>query len=308
MTKQPTHETSAFELIAAPHTPFAANGDLSLVPIARQADHLRQTGVTGVLIAGSTGEGPSLTMDERRRLTDQWVEVGRGLRVIIHVGSACVRDAAALAKHAAAAGAGAICAAPPSWFPIDDQDVLVDTCAEIAQGASGLPFFYYHIPALSGVELTMAPFLERVRAKVPSFAGIKYTHLDVVDFGECVRDHGDAIKMWWGCDEALLIGLGAGAHGAVGSSYNFAAPIYLKLVAAYRSGELELADTLQKQSVVLIDQLAARGYPSASKLMMRLLGIDCGPTRLPQATMAASAELRLRADLERIGFFDWIAG
>ena len=60
--------------------------------------------------------------------------------------------------------------------------------------------------------------------------------------------------------------------------------------------------------MVLIDQLAARGYASASKMVMRLLGIDCGPTRLPQPTLPASVELRLRADLERIGFFEWLAG
>ena len=164
-----------FELIAAPHTPFSANGDLALDVVALQATQLRADGVHGVLIAGSTGEGSSLSGDERRALAARWTKVRDGLQVWIHVGHNSPREAASLAQHAADIGAHGICAAPPSWFPMGSVDRLVDTCAEIAAGAPDLPFLYYHIPVLSHVQVPMVKFAESARARIPNFAGIKYT-------------------------------------------------------------------------------------------------------------------------------------
>jgi N-acetylneuraminate lyase len=295
-----------FELIAATHTPLDESGELSLGAVSRQAAHLRAVGVDGVLVAGSTGEGPSLTGTERRRLAERWVEVGEGLRVIVHVGHLSPLEGRALAEHAAGAGAQAICAAPPSWFPIESVEILAETCAVIAGGAPGLPFVYYHIPALSGVHLPMARLLEVVRERVPNFAGVKYTHLDPNDFRTCVRQHGGDIRLLWGCDEALLTGLELGAHGAVGSTYNFAAPLYRRLVVAHEGGDAERARALQSRAALLVETLGRHGYPAAAKALMKLLGVDCGPVRPPLVGLAPGAEIAIRRDLERIGFFDWI--
>ena len=295
-----------FELIAAPHTPLDESGELNLEAVARQADHLRAVGVDGVFVAGSTGEGPSLTGSERRRLTERWVEVAGRLEVIVHVGHQSLPEARALAQHAAESGARAIGAAPPSWFPIRSAEALAETCATIASGAPDLPFLYYHIPALSGVHAPMARLLDLAREQIPSFAGVKYTHLDPLDFQACVREHGDAMRLLWGCDELLLTGLGLGAHGAVGSSYNFAAPLYRRLIAAHERGDLDRARALQSQAALLIETLARHGYPAAAKATMKLLGVDCGPVRPPLPRLDPTAETTLREDVERIGFFDWI--
>jgi N-acetylneuraminate lyase len=234
------------------------------------------------------------------------VEVGGSLRVIVHVGHQSPPEARALARHAAESGARAVCAAPPNWFPIHSAETLAETCATIASGAPELPFFYYHIPLLSGVHVPMVRLLDIARDRIPSFSGVKYTHLDPLDFQACVREHGDEVQLLWGCDEALVTGLGLGAHGAVGSSYNFAAPLYRRLIAAHDRGDAEGARRLQSQAALLVETLSRHGYAAAAKTVMKFLGVDCGPVRPPLPRLDSAAETALRADLERIGFFDWI--
>ena len=298
--------TTPFEFTAAPHTPFDGAGELALDAVAQQAEHLRSVGVAGVLVAGSTGEGHSLTTAERRLLAERWVEVGGTLQVMIQVGHTSVPEAAALARHAADIGADAICAAPPNWFKITTAEQLAETCAAIASAAPKLPFFYYHIPVLSGVEVKMAELLDVVYTSIPNFAGVKFSHDDVEDFDACIKKHGANFRLLWGTDEALVTGLKAGAHGAVGSTYNFAQPVYDELLTAFRAGDMESANAMQARSLKLVETLCIRGYGASAKALMGLLGVECGPARLPLQRLAPDAPTGLRADLEGIGFFDWI--
>ena len=112
--------------------------------------------------------------------------------------------------------------------------------------------------------------------------------------------------MPWGCDEYLLAALALGATGAVGSSYNFAAPVYHRVIAAFERGDLAAARDAQYQSVQLIALLASRGYMGAAKATMKMLGVDVGPARLPNGSLNAEQQDVLRADLEQLGFFDWV--
>lgn len=296
-----------FDFIAAAHTSFDSGGELVLSGVDKQAEHLRSVGVAGVLVAGSTGEGSSLTTLERRRLAERWVEVGGQLEVMIHVGHDSVREAAELARHAAQIGADAICAGPPNWFNLSDPRLLAETCAAIAAGGPELPFYYYHIPVLSGVQIKMRDLLDVVRGLVPNFAGIKFSHNDLEDFEDCMREHGEHMRMLWGCDEQILNGLAGGAHGAVGSTYNFAMPMFHKLMAAHAEGDLETAKAWQARVLQLVETLASRGYAPCAKLLMGMLGIECGPARLPLEQLGPDAPAALRAELEELGFFDWIA-
>ncbi len=293
---------SSFELLAAPHTPFRSDGSLALDVVARQSEHLRRSGVDGVFVAGSTGEGASLTGEERRRLVERWVEVGSGLKIWVHVGHNSVAEARGLAEHAAGLPVAGISAAPPSWFGIDTVDRLVETCAAVASAAPQLPFLYYHIPVLSHVSLPMVEFARAARQRVPTFGGIKYTHLDAVDFQACVREHGTAIRLYWGCDELLVTGLALGAHGAVGSTYNFAAPHYRRLIAAFRDGNMAIAQQLQSQAAALVERLAQHGYMAAAKAAMLRLGIDVGTTRLPLRALDSAGEASVSRMLDEFGF------
>ncbi|MEY4675159.1 MAG: hypothetical protein RL148_2943, partial [Planctomycetota bacterium] len=135
-------------ICAATHTPFRADGSLDLRAVEAQRDHLLARNVDQVFIAGSTGESHSLTVDERRSLTERWVAAARGtgLRVVVHVGSNCLTDAAALAAHAQQQGAAAVSMLAPSYFKPRTLQDLVACCEMVARAAPGLPFYHYDIP------------------------------------------------------------------------------------------------------------------------------------------------------------------
>lgn len=294
-------------LVAATHTPFTAAGDLNLAIVERQAAHLLEHGIPVAFIGGTTGESHSLTLAERSALTTRWLQVtdGTDLEVIVHVGSNCLPDACTLAAQADQLGARGIAALAPSYFKPKDVRALVDCCAELAAAAPETPFYYYDIPKLSGVELSMPEFAAQAAERVPTFAGIKWTNPDLYAW-QLVRHSGLGLDLPWGCDEFLLAALAIGATGAVGSTYNFAAPVYQRLLAAFAAGDLAAARVEQYRSAQLVKLLAGYGFMGAAKATMTLLGVDVGPARLPNAAFPLDKLPQLRAELEALGFFDWI--
>lgn len=295
-------------LIAATHTPLHADGALDLSGVERQAEHLLRHRVQGVFIAGTTGEGPSLSLEERARLAQRWLEVTRGspLKVIVHVGANCLADACLLAARAEAAGAAAIAAVPPAYFKPSTVEVLLACCAEVATAAPATPFYFYHIPSLTGVNLPLPELLEQGRDRIPNLAGIKFSEADLLTYQRCLEAGGGSFDTPFGVDEALLAALALGARGAVGSTYNFAAPLFHRLLAAFARGDLDCARLEQRRAARLVHTLARYGYLAASKAVMRLVGVDVGPPRLPLTALSPSQTDRLRRDLEQLGFFQWL--
>lgn len=293
-------------LVTATHTPFQADGSLRLDIVEAQASHLARNGVGTVFIGGSTGESASLSLQERLALAERWFEVTRGstLRIVVHVGANCLEDSRTLAAQAAHLGATAISALAPSYFKPRSVDVLVDSCAHIASAAPDTPFYYYDIPALTGVNLNAAEFLAKAASRIPNLAGLKYTNPDLMTYQYCLRSGYDVP---FGIDEHLLGALALGAKGAVGSGFNFAAPVYHRLLRAFESGHLDQARTEQFRGVQLIHCLAQRGYMASAKALMAMLGVEVGPPRLPNPQLSAAEVHALRRDLDALGFFDWIA-
>ncbi len=295
-------------LTAATHTPFHADGSLNLAVIERQAAHLLAGGVQFAFIGGTTGESASLTVEERFALALRWSEVARGtpLKVVIHVGSNCLADARTLAAQAQSVGAVAISALAPSYFKPRSLDLLIACCVDIAAAAPETPFYFYDIPALTGVSFSMAEFLAQAPARIPTLAGLKFTNPDLMAYQSCLRVDGGRWDLPFGVDEHFLGALAMGAKGAVGSGFNFAAPIYQRLLKTFAAGDLVAARVEQFRGVQLVQLLASHGYMGAAKAVMKMLGVDVGPARLPNASLTAAQQAALRTDLEKLGFFDWI--
>ena len=284
-----TRENQRFRLIAAPFTPFKESGEINVDMIPLLAGHYKRTGVSGAFVNGTTGEYASLTMDERCELTEAWMDAGRDhdLEIMVHVGDNCLANAMKLASHAYSCGADAISALAPSYFKPADIDALVDWTAAVASEASDCPFFYYHIPGLTGAHFSMSQYLERAGKRISNLQGIKYSDIQPMDTLRCMDLDSGGYEILFGCDEALLTGLTLGARGAVGSTYNFMAPLYLKLLQAFEKGDLIKARKLQTQSIRVVDQLADTQFLSGAKTLMRLYGIDCGPVRNPLSPMSS---------------------
>ena len=297
-------------LVAATHTAFHADGSLHLDIVERQAEHLLRHRVTTVFIGGTTGESHSLSLEERRQLAQRWFEVAKGtpLRVVVHVGSNCLADARLLATQAQHLGAVAISALAPSYFKPRSLTALIDCCADIAAVAPETPFYFYDIPSLTGVTFSMPEFLAQANERIPTLAGIKFTNSDLMAFQLCLRAAEGRFDVPYGTDEWLLAALALGAQGFVGSSYNFAAPIYHRLIEAFQNGDLAAARQVQFRSVQLIQLLGGYGYMGAAKAVMQMLGINVGPARLPNASLNQAQTAQLRTGLEKLGFFNWIEG
>ncbi len=295
-------------LVAATHTPFHEDGSLNPAVVEKQAAHLLANEVSAAFIGGTTGESHSMSLEERRALAQRWMEVTRGtaLKVVIHVGSNCLGDAVALARQAQELGASAISALAPSYFKPSSVDILVECCVPIAAAAPGLPFYFYDIPSLTGVNLSMPEFLQTAKARIPTLFGLKFTNPDLMAYQLCLRADDGAFDVPWGTDEALLGALSVGATGGVGSTYNFAAPVYHRLIAAFERGDLAAARVEQLHSVRIVAILARYGYMGAAKAVMKMLGVDVGPARLPNGNPTTLQISTLRAELERLGFFDWL--
>ena len=294
-------------LIDAPFTPVDAHGEVNLEPIEAYARLLERNGLKGVFINGSSGEGYLLTDDERRALAERWVSVVRpGFKVIVHVGSTCVKASRQLAEHAAAIGAWGIGAMAPPFPKVNRVAELVDYCAEIAAGAPGLPFYFYHIPAFNGAYLSMVDFLKAVDGRIPNFAGIKYTYESLYEYNQCRLYGGGKFDMLHGQDETILPSLAmGGAQGGIGGTTNYNGRCLTGILDAWAAGDLEKARELQNFAQDVINVICHyRGNIVAGKRIMKLIGLDLGKNRTPFQNMTDEEEARMKAELDAIGFFD----
>lgn len=296
-------------LCAATHTPFNAEGELNLAVVEKQALHLAKHGIKSVFIGGTTGESHSTSLAERKALTERWVQVTKAnnldLPVIVHVGSNCLTDAAELAAHAQKVGAASTSMLSPSYFKPANVDMLIECCAKVAKAAPELPFYYYDIPVLTGVNMNMEEFLTKAPAKIPNLRGIKFTNPDYLQFQLCHRFEGGKFDIPYGNDEYFLGAYAMGARGAVGSTFNFAPGVYTRLMAAAAKGDNQTAADELYRSCQVVKIVAKRGYMGCAKALMGHLGVPVGPARLPQSNPTPEGFKEMLGELEAIGFFQW---
>ena len=294
-------------LINAPFTPFDKNGELNLAPIDAYAKMLAKNGIQGVFINGSSGEGYMLTEQERMLLAEKWVSVApEGFKVIVHVGSTCVKMSHNLAVHAQKIGAWGIGAMASPFPKVGRIEELVKYCEEIACGAPNLPFYFYHIPALSGVFLPMLPFLKAVDGRIPNFAGIKYTYESIYEYNQCRLYANGKFDMLHGQDETILPALAmGGAQGGIGGTTNYNGRELVGIISAWQAGDLETARERQNFSQDVINVIVNyRGNIVGGKRIMKLIGLDLGENRTPFQNMTIEEEISMKKELEAINFFE----
>lgn len=291
-------------LIAAPFTPMHADGSINLDVIQPYSDWLVKTGIAGVFINGTTGEGVSMTIKERCDVTEAWVKASNGrLKVIVHVGTNCQADAMVLAEHSQAAGADAIASMSPNFFKPSRVEDLIGWFAPVAAAAPELPFYYYNMPSMTCVNLPVDKFLAEGRKSIPTLAGVKFTHNNFMEMNQCMM-LGD-FDVLHGFDELLICGLSLGAKGAVGSTYNYAGTVYSALMDAFAKGDLDTARKLQQYSVEIVKVIIKYGGGvRGGKAIMKLIGIDCGDCRYPFTPFSDQEYASLKSDLESISFFE----
>ena len=293
-------------LLNAPFTPFYENGEVNLEPIEEYAAMLQKNGVVGVFVNGSSGEGYMLTERERMDIAEKWVAVSpKNFKVIVHVGSTCIKESRRLAQHAQKIGAWGIGAMATPFPKMGTIDQLVMYCEEIASAAPNIPFYYYHIPAFNGAFLPMIDFLKAADGRIPNFAGIKYTYESLYEYNQCRLYKEGKFDMLHGQDETILPCLAmGGAQGGIGGTTNYNGHCLVSIIEAWKAGNLAKARELQNYAQEVINVICHfRGNIVGGKRIMKLIGLDLGPNRKPFVNVTDEEEVELKKELEAIDFF-----
>uniref|UniRef100_A0A672IQ32 N-acetylneuraminate lyase n=1 Tax=Salarias fasciatus TaxID=181472 RepID=A0A672IQ32_SALFA len=236
-------------------------------------------------VNGTTGESMSLSVEERKKLAEEWCKRGHGKleQVIVHVGSMSVKESKELARHAAEIGVDGIAVISPSFFKPKTAGALRTFLQEVASAAPNLPFYFYHLPAFTGVNIPARDVLEGIEQLIPSFRGVKFSGNDLMDFGLCASYSQPSWSLLYGVDEQLLSALVIGANGAVGSTYNYVGCHIKNLMSAFENGDLVQAKAIQFKLQELLKYAVQVGFDVGvnKQLMSEISGLTLGPPRLP---------------------------
>nr|XP_020025117.1 N-acetylneuraminate lyase isoform X1 [Castor canadensis]XP_020025121.1 N-acetylneuraminate lyase isoform X1 [Castor canadensis] len=298
-------------LVAATITPMTENGEINFSVIGQYVDYLvKEQGVKNIFVNGTTGEGLSLSISERRRVAEEWVTQGRNKldQVVIHVGALSLKESQELAQHAAEIGADGIAVIAPFFLKPWNKDVLINFLQEVAATAPALPFYYYHIPALTGVKIRAEELLDGIQDKIPTFQGLKFSDTDLLDFGQCVdQNHQRQFALLFGVDEQLLSGLVMGATGAVGSTYNYLGKKTNQMLEAFERKDFSSALNYQFCIQRFINFVVKLGFGvSQTKAIMTIVsGIPMGPPRLPLQRATREFTDHAEAKLKSLNFLSF---
>ncbi|WP_236978056.1 dihydrodipicolinate synthase family protein [Membranihabitans maritimus] len=295
-------------LIVPTFTPLDSRGELKLEMIDRYARYLVSIGVDGVFICGTTGEGLLLSVEERQKILEAWMLHSNNLTVIVHISSTSYKDSIRLASHAKTIGVDAIACMGPCYFPPNGVSELVEFNKRIAYSAPEIPYYYYHIPSVSRVDLPMVQFLSKVEDEIPNFCGIKFTSKNLVDFQECIRLENYKFDILNGNDEYFLNGMLYGVEGSIGTSFNFIPQLYLDIKEAFENNDIKGALDYQARAIDFVKlMLKYENAIVSSKAIFKIMGLDLGPCRLPLRNLTDVENRSLEADLKVLGFFNSIS-
>ena len=293
--------------IAAPFTPMFENGEINFNLISDYYKFLKRNGLDGAFIAGSSGEGALLTVEERIVLAEKWKEVSDDdFKIIVHTGGTNLKDQKVLAEHAQKIETWGIAAMAPAFLPPTRIDEFIEFCKEIAIAAPELPFYYYHIPPLNKFNLSVVDFLNQAENKINNLAGVKFTDTNIHEFDQCRYIGNGKYEMLWGLDEMFLDSLVYGNKSGVGGTYNHCFSLYKNMTEAFSINDLDSCRSLQHKSHLFCNVLKKyRGNITCGKRIMKFIGLDCGPNRIPLQSISKNEEKELEQDLNSIGFFEF---
>ena len=284
-------------ILTAMITPFDERGEVDHKEAARLANWLVERDHEGFVVAGSTGEGQTLSPQERAALfsTVKQAVSGRA-SVIANAGTNDTRESVAAAKEAEKAGADAILAVVP-YYNKPMQSGMISHFSSIAQ-ATSLPVIVYNIPGRTGTNLFPDTLLEIARRN-KNVVGVKESSGDLKQIGMLLRNRDSGFTVWCGDDHLFLPCLAMGADGVVGVASHLCSPEYRRMVDAYRAGNVDDAARIHLSLLPLIDTLFTITNPIAIKWAMRQMGFAVGECRLPLDAMPEHAAKQLAPLIEQ---------
>lgn len=285
-------------VITAMATPFDAEGRLDLSAAVALAEHLVANGSDGLVLAGSTGESPTLTTDEKRALIEAVVgSVGGRADVIAGTGTYDTATSVSLSQMAADAGANGLLVVTP-YYSRPPQAGLLAHFKVVAQ-ATELPIILYDIPIRTGRKIEHETLMEL--ATVPTIIGVKDAAGDLAATARTMADKPADFTLWSGDDILTLPMLALGAHGVISVAGHLIASRLQEMIAAHAKGDGERAAAINAELLPLIDVLFITSNPIALKAALAMVGHPVGDPRLPLIPATEAQRSQIHDVLVRSG-------
>jgi len=276
--------------LAAAVTPLREAGErLDEDAFGPLLEFYRGSGLAGLLVLGTTGEGILLGDDERRRAAEIAIEGAGPLRMIVHCGAQTTAETSAMAAHAAEAGADGVAVIAPPYFAFS-ADELVEHFAAAAAACAPLPFYLYEYADRSGYAVPVA-VVEELRERAPNLVGMKVSD---TPFERVEPYLATGLDVFIGAEGVIRRGLEAGAVGAVSG----VAAAFPEAVSA-----LVLDPTTERAALVesLRAVLSEHPFQASVKAALAFRGVTVrADVRAPLRALPAGATERLRAELQRL--------
>ncbi|XP_049546208.1 N-acetylneuraminate lyase A-like [Anopheles darlingi] len=271
-------------LMAPVFTPYTNGSEkLNLDAIEPYVQLLKGKDVRGVLVNGTSGEGMLLTVSERMAVTEAWQRscTAHGITMMVQIGGAPFPDVVLLAKHAAKINADAVLCLPELYFKPKTAEALVAYLKAVASHCPTIPFFYYHIPMFTDVNVPMPAFLDLAEKEIGNFRGIKYTNGDLEQGSACLKE---GRHIFLGADTILCGAVAAGFNCFIMTTLNICPEIADKIIADTNRGALAEARDEQRALNKRITTILQHGdWVTAMKKAFRetFPAIEVGHTRPP---------------------------
>jgi len=278
-------------------TPFAADGSLNLDSARRLAHHLVDTGSDGIVVCGTTGEGPTVTDREKLDLFEAVVtEVGASATVIANTGTYDTHHSVALTRSALATGVDGFLVVTP-YYSKPPRPGIVAHFQAIAEAADGRPVIVYNIP--QRVVVNLEPDVLAELGEIPNVVAVKQATADLDQARRVVEDTG--LVLYAGNDDLVMPFLELGGAGGICVASHVAGRQYRHMIDLAQQGDVSGARAIDESLRGLLAALAVTTNPIPVKAALNLLGHDVGGVRLPLVQADAAQTQAVAQALEASG-------
>jgi 4-hydroxy-tetrahydrodipicolinate synthase len=274
------------------------DGSIDEDAFARLIDWQIAEGTQGIVPMGTTGESPTLSHEEHKRVVELAIAAARGrVPVIAGAGSNSTAEAVSLARHAKTAGADAVLVVTP-YYNKPTQEGLFRHYTAIADAAE-IPVFIYNIPGRSVIDMSVETMARLAAHK--NIVGVKDATANLARPLHTARACGADFVQLSGEDHTVLSFLAAGGHGCISVTANIAPRLCAEMHAAWAKGDLRTAMAIQARLVPLHDAMFVESNPGPVKYAASLLGFGTNTVRLPLAPVSDATEAKVKAAMAEAG-------
>lgn len=266
------------KVITAMVTPFDHHGEIDFEATRKLVGYLIANGTDGLVVAGTTGESPTLTKEEKIKLFQFIVEVvGGKIPVIAGTGSNNTKESIALTKEAEAAGVDAIMLVAP-YYNKPSQEGMYQHFKAIAESTS-LPIMLYNIPGRSVVNMEVETIIRL--SKIRNIVSVKEASGDLDIFADIIRHTDDDFSVYTGEDSQTLPAIAVGGTGVVSVASHVIGNEMQEMINDFLDGEVGKAAAIHRDILPLMQALFSAPSPTPVKEALNRIGVFVGPVRLP---------------------------